>query len=302
MRNEFAKSIIGHYKKQKNICFLTGDLGFMALEGVQTELGDHFINVGVAEQNLVSIAAAMAFEGFIPFAYSISPFITFRPYEQIRVDVCLHNLPVKIVGNGGGYGYGIMGATHHSIEDFGSMKILPNMRVYLPFFDRDVDVVVNMMLKDVHPNYLRLNMGVKENVITYQPFEPYRKLKAGSELVILGCGTVVEQLFKLPSDIVKNIEIWLVSILPLEKFPESLIHSINQKKKLVIIEEHVKEGGLGESVIYEIFQSGIQLNSFDHIFAQGYPSGKYGSQLWHLEENDLAGKGLETRVKLMLDR
>ena len=77
---------------------------------------------------------------------------------------------------------------------------------------------------------------------------------------------------------------------------------MKEKKKLLILEEHVKEGGLGESISYEIVQSAIQLQKFDHIYALGYPSGKYGSQLWHLEENDLAGKGLETKVKLMLDK
>ena len=78
----------------------------MALEKVQEKYGERFINAGVAEQNMVTVAAVMAHEGFVPFVYSISPFVTLRPYEQIRNDVCLHNLPVKIVGNGGGYGYG----------------------------------------------------------------------------------------------------------------------------------------------------------------------------------------------------
>ncbi|MEO7801840.1 MAG: hypothetical protein ABIR81_07565, partial [Ginsengibacter sp.] len=111
MRKEFAQAIIDISKSNDKIIFLTGDLGFMALEGVRELLGERFINAGVAEQNMATMAASLAYEGFLPFIYSISPFITLRPYEQIRNDICLHNLPVKIVANGGGYGYGIMGST-----------------------------------------------------------------------------------------------------------------------------------------------------------------------------------------------
>jgi transketolase len=125
MRKEFAEAVIQLAQTNDKIVFLTGDLGFMALEGVKDVLGERFINAGVAEQNMASMAASLAYEGFIPIIYSISPFITLRPYEQLRNDICLHNLPVKVVANGGGYGYGIMGATHHNIEDIGSMRLLP---------------------------------------------------------------------------------------------------------------------------------------------------------------------------------
>ena len=129
MRVEFVNAVIKHYETIRNQVFLTGDLGFMALETVREKFGKYFINAGVAEQNMISVAAGLAAEGFIPWVYSISPFATLRPYEQLRNDVCHHNLPVKIVGNGGGYGYGIMGATHHTLEDIGAMRLLPGMKV-----------------------------------------------------------------------------------------------------------------------------------------------------------------------------
>ena len=155
MRVEFAQAIINSFDKNDNLVFVTGDLGYMALEKVQEKFGEKFINAGVAEQNMVTVSAALAHEGFIPWIYSISPFVTLRPYEQIRNDVCLHNLPVKIVGNGGGYGYGIMGATHHNIEDIGALRILPNMRVYVPFTASDVEQAVQQMIADKNPNYLQ---------------------------------------------------------------------------------------------------------------------------------------------------
>src|ERR1035438_1328963 len=112
MRKTFS-NIIEKIGEDDKIIFLTGDLGFNAFENIQTKMKDRFINTGVAEQNMIGMAAGMASKGYSVFCYSIAPFVTYRCLEQIRVDVCFHKLPVFIVGNGGGYGYGIMGATHH---------------------------------------------------------------------------------------------------------------------------------------------------------------------------------------------
>jgi deoxyxylulose-5-phosphate synthase len=105
-------------------------------------MGSRFINAGVAEQNMVSVAAGLASEGLEVWAYSIAPFIYARPFEQVRNDVSFHGLPVKLIGNGGGYGYGVMGPTHHAIEDYGVLLTLPAMTVYAPVFDEDVAAVV----------------------------------------------------------------------------------------------------------------------------------------------------------------
>ena len=110
--------------EEQEYAFITGDLGFMALEPVRDKLGKWFINGGISEQNIVSVAAGMSKMGVQTWAYSIAPFIYARPFEQIRNDVCLNKLPVKLVGNGGGYAYGSMGSSHHAIEDYGVMLTL----------------------------------------------------------------------------------------------------------------------------------------------------------------------------------
>src|SRR5450759_1310357 len=132
MRKEFSNIIEKIATADDHVIFLTGDVGFMALENVRDAIGKRFINMGVAEQNMISVAAALATEGLVPVCYSIAPFIVFRPAEQIRLDVCLHNLNVKIVGNGGGYGYGIMGATHHALEDVGMLSSFSGMSCFVP--------------------------------------------------------------------------------------------------------------------------------------------------------------------------
>ncbi|MEO6599839.1 MAG: transketolase, partial [Polyangiaceae bacterium] len=161
MRAEFARAMVALLQKRRDLVFITGDLGYMALEAIAEAYGERFINAGVAEQNAVSVAAGLAREGHLPWVYSMAAFTVLRPYEQIRNDVCLHQLPVKLVGNGGGYGYGIMGATHHALEDVGAMRLLPNMRVYVPLVESDVPEVVNLMAEDPRPNYLRLNAPAK---------------------------------------------------------------------------------------------------------------------------------------------
>jgi transketolase len=296
MRKEFAEAIINLSKTNDKIIFLTGDLGFMALEGVKEYLGERFINAGVAEQNMVTMAASLAYEGFLPFVYSISPFVTLRPYEQLRNDVCLHNLPVKVVANGGGYGYGIMGGTHHNIEDIGSMRILPNMKVFVPFTKKDVHAGLQEMANDPSPNYLRLNLASTQDLTV---FSQWRKIKAAEgnvQAVIIGTGTVVDNLFKLPDSLLSGLEIWLLSKFPVYDIPSELSETIHYTKNVITLEEHQGQCGLHEtlaSLLLKQLKTPIQYHT---LFASGYPSGKYGSQQWHQEENSLAGKNLENKI------
>lgn len=297
MRKEFAESVIKLAQVNDKIVFLSGDLGFMALEGVRETLGEKFINAGVAEQNMVTMAASLAYEGFIPLVYSISPFVTLRPYEQIRNDVCLHNLPVKIVANGGGYGYGIMGSTHHNIEDIGSMRILPNMKVYVPFTGEDVDSSLAEMINDPSPNYLRLNLASTQKDIV--KFSQWRRIKSNTETpkaVIIGTGTVTDNLFKLPENILNHFEIWLVSKFPVYDFPQELLEVIKTTRNLIVIEEHQGQCGLHETLASLLLKQLSISIKYNTLFASGYPSGRYGSQLWHQEENNLAGKNLENKL------
>ena len=133
MRQAFCNGLVQQAGLPEFV-FLTGDLGFKALEPLRDALGPRFINAGISEQNMVSVAAGLARSGLRPWTYSIAPFLYARPFEQIRNDVCLHDLPVILVGNGGGYGYGVMGSSHHALEDYGCLLTLPHMRAFVPAF------------------------------------------------------------------------------------------------------------------------------------------------------------------------
>ena len=215
MRAEFAQALLTLFEQRKDLVFITGDLGYLALEGVAKALGDRFINAGVAEQNAVSLAAGLARAGHLPWVYSAAVFTTLRPYEQIRNDVCMHQLPVKLVGNGGGYAYGIMGATHHALEDVGALRVLPHLRLYLPLVAADVAPVVSGMAEDPRPNYLRLGLSAKIPG-EIPDFSAWRRLKAGRSLVVIGMGPVLKGLYELGDpDLIEELEVWSVVTYPL---------------------------------------------------------------------------------------
>jgi transketolase len=297
MRTEFAQAMLGLFEKRRDLVFVTGDLGYMALEGVAEAYGERFINAGVAEQNAVSLAAGLAREGHLPWVYSTAPFTVLRPYEQIRNDVCLHRLPVKLIGNGGGYGFGIMGATHHALEDVGAMRALPNMRIYVPLIAADVDQVVNLMAADPRPNYLRLNTPA-EIPDKLPSFAPWRRIKSGRRCVVVSMGPVVGNLYEMGDhELLDDLEIWSVGTIPINDIPAELSASIKEKQRVVIIEEHYGACGLAEALACLLLTHAVAPKHFTSLHAIGYPSGRYGSQRWHQQECGLAGPALFSRLE-----
>jgi transketolase len=296
MRDEFAAAVAKLGAPGRDSIFLTGDLGFMALEPVREVYGSRFINMGVAEQNMISFAAGLAREGFVPWVYSIAPFLLLRPYEQIRNDICLHDLPVKLVGNGGGYGYGIMGATHHTLEDIAVMRVLPNMRVFVPVAADDVAVAVAQMAKDTGPGYLRLNYGLK-TAAPLAEFKQWRKIRAGKRGVVIGVGPVLGNILELDED----LEVWAVGILPFGALPEELIAAVQRTRKLLTIEEHAGQCGLNEAVARQLINELDGKIAYRSLYAAGYPSGRYGSQEWHQAESGLGGPALKNNIKEWLN-
>jgi len=300
MRAEFARALVTLFEKRADLVFITGDLGYMAVEGIAHALGERFINAGVAEQNAVSLAAGLASEGQLPWVYSMSAFTVLRPYAQIRDNVCLHRLPVKLVGNGGGYGYGIMGATHHALEDVGAMRALPNMRIYVPVVAADVPVIVGNMAADPLPNYLRLNASA-EIPGELPPFSPWRRLKSGRSCVVVSMGPVVQGLYDMGArELLDELEIWSVGTFPIADIPAQLAASIQRKGRVVIIEEHYRSCGLGEAFSHLLLTSRVMPMSLTCLHAAGYPSGRYGSQRWHQEESGLRGPPLVSRLEKLL--
>ncbi|HEX6273892.1 MAG TPA: hypothetical protein VFZ53_12680 [Polyangiaceae bacterium] len=299
MRTEFARAIVALFEERRDLVFITGDLGYMALEHVAEVLGERFVNAGVAEQNAVALAAGLARTGHLPWVYSMAVFTVLRPFEQIRHNLCLHRLPVKLVGNGGGYGYGIMGATHHALEDVGALRALPNLRLYVPLVAADVEHVVRRMAADPLPNYLRLNAPAEIGDVP--EFAPWRRIKSGRSAIVIGMGPVLQNLYEMEApELFDELEIWSVGTFPIEYVPAELEASMREKRRVITMEEHYRAGGLGEALSYLLLSSGVALDSFTCLHAAGYPSGRYGSQRWHQRESGLAGPALVSRLEKLV--
>lgn len=286
MRDVFCQSLVSASARRPDFVFLTGDLGYRALEPLQAAMGERFINAGVAEQNMVSVGAGLARNGLRPWVYSIAPFAYARPYEQIRNDVCLHGLPVVVVGNGGGYGYGVMGATHHALEDYGALLCLPRMRAYVPAFDEDLRAQVDRLFDVDHPAYLRLGLSELPKGREAPAYAPWRRLTEGGGWVVLVAGTLAGGIWEaaLALEGPARPTLWLVAELPVAELPEAFLADLARSRRLLVVEEHVAQGGLARMVAEKLLTGGLAPDRFEARAALGYLSGRYGSQKFHRRE------------------
>lgn len=300
MRYQFAKALEKISLKDKKTVFMTGDLGFNLFEPLEKILGDRFIDAGVAEHNMVTVAAGMAYSGLKPWIYSIASFITIKVLEELRNDVCFPNLNVKVVGLGGGYDYAIAGPTHHVLQDIAVMLTLPNMKIYTPGFVEDVEAIVNKMNRETGPSYLRLTKaeGVK---IKITPYAPVRRILRGNKLTLIVLGSMVNRVVPAISDLkVGIIDLWLVSELPFG-ISKDLAESIIKTQTVCVIEEHLATGGLGHYFNHLMIEKGINFKKFIHLYAKGYKSHLYGSRDFYLKENRLDKESIKKEILNILN-
>jgi len=281
MRKQLCDTLVARSVKPEMV-FLTGDLGFMALEPLQQALGQRFINAGVAEQNMISVAAGLARQNLEVWVYSIAPFCYARPFEQIRNDIAFHNLPVKLIGNGGGYGYGVMGPTHHAIEDYGVLLTLPNMLVYVPVFDEDMDAVIKRAGDISLPAYIRMGRGEPPKGYTVPAYASWRQLTSGGGpvVVVVGplAGTYIGAFGCLSEESRPNL--WVVSELPIEHnpLPAELMTQIEKSSSLCVAEEHVRHGGFASDLMMHLAEKNVAVRRFRHLHARAHHFKRYGSQ------------------------
>ena len=156
MRNAFAQKLTKLAKKDNKIFLLSGDIGNKLFDKFKSNFPNRFLNCGIAENNMIGVAAGLAKEGYKPFVYTITPFLTSRSFEQIRLDVGYPNLNVYIVGTGSGLSYSRLGPTHHSLEDLALMQSIPNLEINIPGDPYEVEEILSKVIKKKKPHYIRL--------------------------------------------------------------------------------------------------------------------------------------------------
>lgn len=264
MRDSFLRSLFSYAKTNPNVIILTGDLGYGALDVFFRDLPSQIYNLGIAEQSIISISSGMALEGKKVFVYSITNFISLRVVEQIRNDLCYHDLDVTILAIGSGFSYGELGFTHHSTEDIAVIRALPNITIYSPSDQIEVNFFFDKILHFKGPKYIKLDKMV----------EKYRrndiKVSMNPE-VVSGSGDIM--IFTYGSNVGYVIDIlernkilsdkYRVVSAPLVKpliFDENMIRQIETSNILITLEEHNLDGGFGSAIMESINNVNVNFN------------------------------------------
>lgn len=254
-RQAICETLMEKVKEDKSIIALCSDSrGSASMTPFFNAFPENCVEVGIAEQNLVSISAGLAKCGKKPFCFSPASFISTRSYEQAKVDVAYSNTNVTLVGISGGISYGALGMSHHSAQDIAAMSAIPNMRVYLPSDRFQTKKLIEALLEDEKPAYLRVGRNAVEDVYTEDdcPFtmDKATVLKEGTDVALIACGEMVKACVDaaeiLAKDGISATVLDMYCVKPLDT--EAVIQAATNAKAVVTAEEHAPFGGLGSMV------------------------------------------------------
>ena len=280
MRNKFIEKLVIEAEKDDSIILIVGDLGFNVIEPFSEKFPDRFFNAGICEQSMASMAAGMASEGHKVFVYSIANFPTFRCAEQIRNDICYHNLDVTIVSVGGGLAYGNLGYSHHAIQDYGLMRLFPEISILSPGDPVEVDKLFDYILSDSSPKYLRLR---KSGETSYNDLDinisagKWNKIRH-SKSIFLTTGYGLEIAQRLISENKKFADFGIYTC-PIwgPKYSKLQEDQINQFEVVISVEDHLMECGFG-SWLNESCESNKVKNKLYNSYLNKSVIGKVGSE------------------------
>lgn len=254
-RKVICDVLLEHAKDDKDIIVLCSDSrGSASLAPFADTYPEQFVEVGIAEQDLVSMAAGLAHCGKKAFAASPACFLSTRSYEQCKVDVAYSNTNVKLIGISGGVSYGALGMSHHSAQDIAALSAIPNMRVYLPSDRFQTRKLIEELLKDEKPAYIRVGRNPVEDIYSEEncPFEMDKatELQEGADVALIACGEMVKPSYDaamlLKKDGIEAEVLDMYCIKPLDK--TAIVRAANKAKVVVTVEEHAPYGGLGSMV------------------------------------------------------
>ncbi len=251
MRSAFSAELVAAAQQDERVVLLTGDHGYALFDDLRRECPEQFINAGVAEQNMVSMAAGLAKAGMRPIVYGLSAFVPSRVYEQIKLDVCYESLPVTFVGDGAGFVYAQLGASHQSGEDVAALRALPNMSILSPADGWEMQSCFRRALASTGPVYLRMGKADRGAVHTAAPeIDDCRPLliRSGRRLALLATGSMVPTALTVADDPQWcEASVWSVPcIKPLDE--QAIVQICRTHRYLIVLEEHSVLGGLGSAV------------------------------------------------------
>ena len=253
MRNAFAKEITALAQQDSRIVFLSGDIGNKLFDSYKEKCGSRFFNCGIAEANMIGVASGLALSGLRPIAYTITPFITTRVMEQIRIDLCYHKAPVIFAGVGSGLGYASLGPTHHSCEDIAMLRSLPGLTIFTPADAEEVKGCLRAALSHNGPVYIRL--GKKGEQVVHETIPDIQVgkslvIKDGENVCLIAVGVLLPMALKIAEKLkANNVSVQVVSAVCVKPLDIDLIkNSLENFSLVATLEEHSLIGGFGSSV------------------------------------------------------
>jgi len=288
MRTETIDVLTAYARANPDVMLLTGDLGYSVLERFQEALPAQYANVGVCEQAMAGIAAGLALSGHRVVIYSIVNFPTLRCLEQLRNDVCYHDLPVTVIAVGGGLAYGPQGYTHHGVEDLGIMAMLPNMAVACPADPHEAMALLPQLLDRRRPAYLRLGragepmLHAPDTEITLGRANWFRR---GTDIALLATGPILGRALRAADVLAtRGISASVASFhafFPLDA--AAVREAAADHRAILTVEEHSVEGGFGSRVAEALLMAGLAPR-FGKYGVTGALRGRIGSQSWLLDQ------------------
>ena len=279
MRNAFVKGLLERMENDKNVVLLSADLGWNSFDRIRETYPNRFVNMGLAEQAMVGVAAGMTKMGKDVFTYSIIPFLLYRALEHVRNDICYPDLPVKLIGTGAGFAYGEAGSTHHPFEDLRIAAALPNMIVLSPSDPKEVEVFISKIRDLKHPVFMRLGRNGEpilhnkhKNILMGRAL----KLTEGEVVLIISTGAVTKVALEVAQSL--NLRREVVEVLEMHTFKpfddQSIVNSAQNKKLVITIEDN--NGALEERVAKALVVNGINTtltafkvpDQFTHVAAK----------------------------------
>jgi len=292
MRTAYLNTLYDLAKKDNRVYALISDNGAIVYDKYRSDLAKQYLNLGISEANMIGMAAGMASCGKIPYAYTIGAFLAYRAYEFIRNDVCLQNQNVKIVGVGVGEAYSALGSTHHSTEDLGNLRSLPNLTIITPASPLETAKATRAIYEHEGPVYLRLGTN-KEPEIYKEDYEfevgKGITLKDGKDITLVGSGTILKDILEVAELLEQEgIQGRVINIHTIKPFDRDIIlKAIDETGRIITVEDHNIIGGLGSAVAEVIAESGKGI-MFKRIGLKGFSKG-YGT---YSDMKDVNGIGI----------
>lgn len=306
MRNAFADEVTRLGQTDERLVLLSGDIGNRLFDNFKEANGNRFINCGVAEANMMGMAAGMALNGLRPFVYTITPFTTTRCFEQIRVDVCYHDAPVTIVGTGSGLSYAPLGPTHHSLEDMGILRTLPGMTVLCPCDALELRALVRASLEHDGPIYMRIGKKGEPDIHAEAPAVTIGKainLREGSDVALLSAGNMMPISLAVADQLAESgVSASVDSFHTIKPLDEARLAEVFDRCRLVVtLEEHGTIGGFGSAVAEWLVREGGEPAKMLSIGTPDQFLHAVGSQSWAREHFGLTPDNITGRIRSALD-